>query len=90
MKAFSVAGLLLALSVPVLADDLCIALDASNVVVGKHFKVPKKNTCRPFTGFAVRGGFYTASVVGDGCVGADGTTMGLGLVATIPGSSWAA
>jgi hypothetical protein len=85
MKAFWVAGLLLALSAPVLADDLCIALDASNVVVGKHFKVPRKNTCRTFTGFALRGGFYTASVSGDGCVGSDGTTMGLGLVATHPG-----
>jgi hypothetical protein len=86
MKALWFAGVaLLGLSVPVVADDLCITLDASNVVVGKHFKIPKKNTCRPFTGFALRGGFYTASVSGDGCVGTDGTTMGLGLVAAHPG-----
>ena len=88
MKAFWVAGLLLALSVPVLADDLCITLDASNVVVGKHFKIPKKNTCRPFTGSPCAAGL-PASVSGDGASAATAGRWGSGWWPRIPGSSWA-
>jgi hypothetical protein len=68
-----------------LADDLCISLNGTNTIVGKNFKVPKKNTCRPFVGFEQGNGFYTATVTGAACVASDGTAMGLDLVLTHPG-----
>ena len=68
-----------------LADDLCISLNGTATIVGKSFKVPKKNTCRPFVGFEQGSGFYTATVTGAACVASDGTAMGLDLVLTHPG-----
>jgi hypothetical protein len=80
-----VVALVLGLGGPSLADDLCISLNGTDTIVGKSFKVPKKNTCRPFVGFEEGNGFYTASVTGAACVAADGTAMGLNLVLTHPG-----
>jgi hypothetical protein len=80
-----VVALVLGLGGLSLAADLCISLNGTDTIVGKNFKVPKKNTCRPFVGFAQSSGFYTATVTGAACVGADGTAMGLNLVVTHPG-----
>ena len=83
-KRIWIVGLVLGLAERALAADLCIALNGTETVVGKSFKVPKKNTCRPFVGFEERNGSYAATVTGDGCVAADGQAMGLDLVAVHP------
>ena len=80
-----IVALVFGLSGLSLADDLCISLNGTDTIVGKSFKVPKKNTCRPFVGFEEGNGFYTATVTGAACVGSDGMAMGLNLVATHPG-----
>jgi hypothetical protein len=80
-----VMALVLGLGGLSLADDLCISLNGTDTIVGKNFKVPKKNTCRPFVGFEQGNGFYTATVTGAACVASDGTAMGLDLVLTHPG-----
>lgn len=85
MRSTLVVALVLGLGGVSLADDLCISLNGTDTIVGKNFKVPKKNTCRPFIGFEEGNGFYTATVTGAACVASDGTAMGLNLVATHPG-----
>jgi hypothetical protein len=80
-----VVALVLGLVGHSLADDLCVSLNGTDTIVGKNFKVPKKNTCKPFIGFEQRGGFYTATVTGAACVASDGTAMGLNLVTAHPG-----
>jgi hypothetical protein len=63
------------------AGDLCITLNGTDTVVGKSFKVPKKNTCRPFAGFQTSEGFYSATVTGDACVAARRSTRSSQMVA---------
>jgi hypothetical protein len=80
-----VVALVLGLNGRSLAGDLCISLNGTDTIVGKNFKVPKNDTCRPFLGFEESNGFYAATVTGAACVGADGTAMGLNLLLTHPG-----
>ena len=80
-----VVALVLGLSGLSRADDLCVSLNGTDTIVGKNFRMPKKNTCRPFVGFEQGNGFYTATVTGAACVGSDGTAMGLNLALTHPG-----
>lgn len=69
------------------AGDLCI--DASGgqppflenpIIIGRSFKLPKKNKCKPFNGVVV--GFRSA-VTGTACASADGTQVTMSLVASL-------
>jgi hypothetical protein len=80
-----VVALILGLGGLALAGDLCVSSNETDTIVAKNFTVPKKNTCRPFVGFARSSGFYTGTVTGAACVASDGTAMGLDLLVTHPG-----
>ena len=58
------------------AKDLCLAVPgiASGVIVGKGFKSPGKNQCKPFNGFESNGTHFVAGV---GCRSADGDLLRL-------------
>jgi hypothetical protein len=80
-----VLGLVLATGATAQAD-LCLNIaDIFGVpvsLVGKKFKVPPKNQCKPFNGFTT-GGFSTF-VVGTGCTSADGFAFHLAFTAHNP------
>lgn len=60
------------------ASDLCLNIPSffgQIPLVGKKFRVPPKNQCKPFNGFT-RGGF-SSFVVGTGCTSADGFALHL-------------
>ena len=59
---------------PALAVDLCL-FDGNifgELIIGKNFKVPLKNTCKPFNGF-----YHSAMIVGTGCTNHDGSLFRL-------------
>src|SRR5215510_1805269 len=64
------------------AADLCVQVHLpmgtfQGHLVGKGFKVPSKNKCKPFNGFMEPGHHFGAMAVGTGCTKADGSLFRL-------------
>ena len=61
-------GLVVASALSAEAMDLCVVVNPSTTI-GKKFKVPLRNQCKPFNGFTSDGLWF---VTGTGCTDADG------------------
>jgi hypothetical protein len=75
-------GLVLATVATAQAADLCLSIPnffGQAPLVGKKFRVPPKNQCKPFNGFT-QGGF-SSFVAGMGCTSADGFAFHLSFTA---------
>ena len=93
ISALVLGGCLLASSAQ--AGDMC--LDATGglqpsldrpIIIGRGFKFPKKNKCKPFIGVIVASSPSHASVVtGSACARFDGTSVTFMLTAAIPTDS---
>lgn len=74
----ALAGLIGALLArPSFAADYCIQGAGSNpILVGKRFKLPRKDKCKPFVGY---GGYLSAlatyPITGSACTSGDGTAV---------------
>jgi hypothetical protein len=62
------------------AKDLCLdtATFGAGGIVGKNFKIPGKNKCKPFAGFTLGGTYF---VSGSGCTSASGDVFHLAITA---------
>jgi hypothetical protein len=81
----------LAFSTAALAGDLCIDAQsnpptlAAPVIIGRGFKIPKKNKCKPFMGvMATSIPARPSAVTGAACTSFDGLNVTFTLVATLP------
>lgn len=76
-------GFILATLATAQAADLCLNVESifgvSVSLVGKGFRVPPKNTCKPFSGFTPGG--FSSFVVGTGCTSVDGFAFHLSFMA---------
>jgi hypothetical protein len=82
---FIAAGLLLGSGIAG-AVDYCVTFqqEPENLVfVGRGFKVPAKNTCRPWIGFTAQNGENSPSS-GTGCTSSDGKEMSLMFTTAFP------
>ncbi len=87
-----VVALFLALPIGARAGDLC--LDAAGgaaptfekpVIIGRGFRLPARNQCKPFIGvLAVHSLPLPTSVTGSACTAYDGSGVSFTLVATVP------
>jgi hypothetical protein len=70
------------------AKDLCVstATFGAGGVVGKNFKVPGKNKCKPFHGFTLGGTYF---VHGSGCTSASGDVFHLAITAAAASNAFA-
>ncbi|MBI3247572.1 MAG: hypothetical protein HYZ50_13800 [Deltaproteobacteria bacterium] len=57
-------GFIFASVVPASAKDLCIDGFFSSPIVGRGFRIPPSNQCKPFNGFTTDGSYFVA---GAGC-----------------------
>ena len=85
MGTFAMAATLMAgLAGAAHASDYCIDVfdGGTYTVVGKGFRVPGKNRCKPFMGFTTQG----FDVTGSACTAADGSHMQVVLTESARGS----
>jgi hypothetical protein len=77
-------ALVLVTVVPVQARDLCLTIPnffGVAPLVGKGFRVPPRNRCKPFNGFTTAQAGLPTFVVGTGCTSADGFAFHLAFTA---------
>jgi hypothetical protein len=76
--------LLLLTVAPAHAADLCLSIPnffGVTPLVGKGFRVPSRNRCKPFNGFTLGSSGFPSFVVGTGCTSADGFAFHLAFTA---------
>ena len=79
-----VLALVLATAAAVQARDLCLTIPnffGAVPLVGKGFRVPPRNRCKPFNGFTQGGSGIPTFVAGTGCTSADGFAFHLAFTA---------
>ena len=80
----AVAGLAL-LPQTSLSKDFCIHFGQASIVsVARGFTVPKKGTCKPWTGFIGGVAMENAPTVGTACTSSDGSHLSITYTGSIP------